>query len=305
MPVERGLQAECGRRTGTPRRGAGCRRMNRRRILQAMLLSGMLASAVPARAEIFTELVVFGDSLSDTGNAGRFSNGPVWVEHLAKSLGLPLRPSRAGGTNHAVGGARAVGGPNELRAQVRGYLADRDRRADPRALYTVWAGGNDLLAAGFASGPDAAGRDAAAAVGEAVATLGAAGARTLLVPNLPDIGITPALQAVGPAAAADARRRSLAYDDALARVLDRVEARHPGVTLLRLDVQALAERVLADPGAAGFRDVTNPCQGRPSCEGALFWDPVHPSTHAHARLAAAASTLIETAVGRKIPGQSG
>jgi outer membrane lipase/esterase len=178
-------------------------------------------------AESFTALVAFGDSLSDTGNAGRFSNGPVWVEHLAKSLGLPLRPSRAGGTNHAVGGARAVGGPNELRAQVRGYLAERGGSADPRALYTVWAGGNDLLAAGFASGPDTAGRAAAAAVGEAVAALGAAGARTVLVPNLPDIGITPALQAVGPAAAAQARRRSLAYDDALAQVLDRVAAATP------------------------------------------------------------------------------
>jgi len=201
------------------------------------------------------------------------------------------RPRRGRTKRTARAGARLLGRPGP--------------EADPRALYTVWAGGNDLLAAGFASGADAAGRDAAAAVGEAVATLGAAGARTLLVPNLPDIGITPALQAVGPPAAADARRRSLAYDDALARVLDRVEARHPGVAILRLDVQALTERVLADPGAAGFRDVTNPCQGRPSCEGALFWDPVHPSTHAHARLAAAASTLIETAVGRKLPGQSG
>jgi phospholipase/lecithinase/hemolysin len=88
-------------------------------------------------------------------------------------------------------------------------------------------------------------------------------------------------------------------------VLDRIEARHPGVAILRLDVQALAERVLADPGAAGFRDVTSPCQGRPSCEGALFWDPIHPSAHAHARLAAAASTLIETSFLRKNAGQSG
>jgi cholinesterase len=266
--------------------------MNRRRALHAAFLSGMLASAAPAMAQTFPELVAFGDSLSDNGNAGRFSNGPVWVERLAKGLGLPLRPSRAGGTNHAVGGARAAGGPNELLAQVRGYLAERGGRADPRALHTVWAGGNDLLAAGFAPDPEAAGRDAAAAVGEAVAALAAAGARTVLVPNLPDIGMTPALRSVGPAAAAEARRRSLAYDDALARALDRAEARHPRTAILRLDVRALAERVLADPGAAGFRNLTEPCQGLPSCEGALFWDPIHPTTQAHARLAAAALELL-------------
>ena len=63
----------------------------------------------------FSALVVLGDSLSDNGNAGRFSNGPVWVEHLAEALGLELRPSRLGGTNHAVGGARATGGPHDLR----------------------------------------------------------------------------------------------------------------------------------------------------------------------------------------------
>ncbi len=286
------------------RRGTSCRRMNRRRGLQAAFLSGMLASATPAMAEIFTALIVFGDSLSDNGNAGRFSNGPVWVEHLAKNLALPLRPSRVGGTNHAVGGARAAGGPNELGTQVRGYLAERGGRADRSALYTIWAGGNDLLAAGFAADPDVVSRNAAAAVGEAVAALGAAGARTVLVPNLPNIGITPALQAVGPVAVAEARRRSLAYDDALTLILDQVEDRHPSITILRLDVQGLAERMLADPGAAGFRNVTDPCQGRPSCEGALFWDLVHPSAHAHARLAAVASTLIETAFQLEIPGQS-
>ncbi|MFZ1426597.1 MAG: hypothetical protein WAS21_07515, partial [Geminicoccaceae bacterium] len=126
----------------------------------------------------------------------------------------------------------------------------------------------------------------------------------VLVPNLPDIGITPALRAAGPTAAAEARRRSLAYGDALTLVLDRVEDRYPDMAILRLDVHGLAERVLADPGAAGFRDVIDPCQSRPSCESALFWDPIHPSTYAHARLAAAASILIETAFLLKIPGQS-
>ncbi|MFL5334353.1 MAG: SGNH/GDSL hydrolase family protein [Geminicoccaceae bacterium] len=258
-----------------------------------MLLSGMFASTA-ARADSFSELVVFGDSLSDNGNAGRFTNGSVWVEDLAEHFGLALRPSRAGGTNHAVGGARAAGGPNELRAQVRAYLAGRRGKAQPRTLYVVWAGGNDLLAAGLAADPDAVGPGAAAAMGEAVNALAAAGARTLLVPNLPDVGMTPALQAFGSAAAAAARRWTYAYDDALALELDRVAAQHR-VAILRLDVRTLAERMLADPGAAGFSNLTEPCQGRPSCKGALFWDLVHPTAQAHARLAAAALEAIEAA----------
>ena len=35
-----------------------------------------------------------------------FSNGPVWAQDLAQSLGLPaLQPSLAGGTDFAYGGA--------------------------------------------------------------------------------------------------------------------------------------------------------------------------------------------------------
>jgi hypothetical protein len=70
-------------------------------------------------------LVIFGDSFSDVGNAalasggtvpnpalysqGRFSNGPLWVDTLAKYLGEPaVRPSLAGGLDYAVGGARVA-----------------------------------------------------------------------------------------------------------------------------------------------------------------------------------------------------
>src|SRR5262245_37490212 len=68
-------------------------------LVLGLYLVPVLAVAVP-----FREVVVFGDSLSDTGNVftvtepvlaeaipvsppyfqGRFSNGPVWVERLAE-----------------------------------------------------------------------------------------------------------------------------------------------------------------------------------------------------------------------------
>src|SRR5918998_3827853 len=111
--------------------------MIRHRALGAAFLAGMLASS-PAMAENFPALVVFGDSLSDTGNAGRFSNGPVWVERIAERIGARLRPSGEGGTNYAVGGARARGGPTDLRAQADAFLSARRGRVDPAALYVVY-----------------------------------------------------------------------------------------------------------------------------------------------------------------------
>ena len=112
----------------------------------AMALT-MSAEATAGAVTTFDHVVVFGDSLSDNGNAGRFSNGPVWVEVLANRLGLALRPSQAGGRNYAVGGARLDphSGEHSLRAQ-----ADQFLRASPpagRTLYVVYGGGNDVLGA--------------------------------------------------------------------------------------------------------------------------------------------------------------
>jgi outer membrane lipase/esterase len=255
-------------------------------------------------AESFPALVVFGDSLSDTGNAGRFSNGPVWVEHMAERLGARLRPSGDGGTNYAVGGARASGGPTDLRAQADAFLPARRGRLDPAALYVVCGGGNDLLAAAvYGPDGDAVARGAADAIGGIVADLASAGARHILVPNLPDIGITPALRALGPAAAAGARELSRAYNETLELALDRVEADHP-VRIVRLDVFSLADGVIADPAAAGFRNVTDPCRDAGSCEGMLFWDHVHPTALAHARLADAALAAVD-AGGFEAPARHG
>lgn len=240
----------------------------------------------PSRSAPSAGLVVFGDSLSDGGNAGRFSNGPVWVEHIARRLGTRLAPSRQGGTNHAVGGAHA----HDLRAQADEFLAARRGRLDPGTLPIVYGGGNDLLAALYAAERGAVVQAAAAAIGGVAADLAAAGAAQILVPNLPDLGIVPALRALGAAAAAEARALTRAYNGALERALARVEADRP-VRIRRLDVFALAERVMADPAAAGFRNVADPCLGG-SCEGMLFWDGVHPTTLAHARLAAAALVVL-------------
>jgi phospholipase/lecithinase/hemolysin len=254
------------------------------------LLAGFLSIFLFGRsaalaATPFSDLIVFGDSLSDNGNAGRFSNGPVWAERIAERMGLDLRPARSGGTNYAIGGARTHGGLTDVLSQTAAYLARRS--VDPDALYIVFAGANDLLAAAC-RGNDVAddsrvARQAAEAIGTATAQLAAAGAVHVLVPNLPDVGRAPVVRARGPECADTARSLTQKYNVALDEVLEAVEA-DTLIRLLRLDVFSLAEQVFADPQRAGFHDVTTPCLGR-DCDGVLFWDPLHPTAAAHSLLA--------------------
>ena len=256
----------------------------------AYLLAVMMVASNSAGAQAqptFDHLVVFGDSLSDMGNAGRFSNGPVWVEQLAQLLKLPLTASERGGQNFAVGGARVEEGPQSLRAQVEEFL--KQPRPSGRTLYVIWGGGNDVLAA--ICEPDALSKvnAAAASVKSIVAELIAHGALDLFVPNLPDVSVTPEVQAHGTKAITEGRRFSVEFNKAVEQGLNDLVQSSTSFRLYRLDVAAMAERARKDPASYGFTNISTPCHASSSqCEKYLFWDGVHPTTEAHAHLAEAA-----------------
>ena len=259
----------------------------------AFVAVGLAMSSIAQAAPGFDRIVVFGDSLSDNGNAGRFSNGPGWVEQLAGRLALVLRPSQMGGSNFAVGGARLAppSEPHNLRTQADMFLAMP--RSGGRTLHIVWGGGNDLLAAvGYADAPIAVDR-AVASLKSILADLVEQGATDILVPNLPDIGMTPEMRARGPRAIAEAGRLTDRFNTAVDHALADFAAA-PRLQLYRLDVRAMAERARANPAEFGFVDVATPCSELASCEGYLFWDHVHPTTHAHGRLAQAAFHLVSS-----------
>jgi len=155
-----------------------------------------LISAAAVYASPISKLVIFGDSLSDNGNAylgtghtlpappaytllpggfGRFTDGPdttpagtaggLWHEVLAASLGTPVAQPAAlpGGTNFAVGGAEVLQdvpfGPLTIpspASQVGHYLALNGGVADANALYVFWGGANDLYHAVETPGETAA-----------------------------------------------------------------------------------------------------------------------------------------------------
>ena len=159
-----------------------------------------------AAAGPFSNLVVFGDSLSDVGNLaqvpfinvpgptywnGRFSNGPVYADSLATGLGLPaIKCSTNGGYDYAYGGARTTGSGfpynlvvKDIDDQVDEFLSKHD--ANSSTLYVLFAGANDLI--------DGETNMLAPVLSMAnsMDRLIADGARKFLVFNLPPLGETP------------------------------------------------------------------------------------------------------------------
>jgi phospholipase/lecithinase/hemolysin len=296
-------------------------RLVRHFLAMAVGLAGGAAMAGP-----FSGVAVFGDSLSDVGNVsqatpilfglipktpgpyywnGRFSNGPVYAESLASGLSLPpLVHSASGGNNFAHGGAKTTGTNifysvviRDVDDQVGDFLAGPE--ADPNALFTVFAGANDLIdGQTIMSVP-------VSSLQESISRLVMDGARQFLVFNLPPLGETPRFN--GSQSTRDQyNMRSDQFNTALATMLDGIETSNSDVTIHRLDVNAMFEQVLADPAAFGLVNVTAPAapglepgatsyntsQIVPNPHQYLFWDDLHPTAAVHAILAQRALDLF-------------
>jgi outer membrane lipase/esterase len=259
----------------------------------------------------YSDMVVFGDSLSDPGNVfvltgqvsvrpyaegnvpsapypigqGKtFSNGPNWSQLVAKTLGLNAGTGPAlrnqTFTNYAFGGARAssaAGGPFDMTAQVAQYLADNGA-ADPDALYAVWFGGNDVrdaLFAYFGGDPDAALAVIIAAVSNYATNMEiliAAGARDFVVPNAPNVGVVPSVTAFGPQASVLATQLSFVFNQGLSDVLDSLEGAF-GVNITRVDMFTLITGVVGNPGAYGFVNAEDACLIPVVYDGAICKSP--------------------------------
>ena len=308
----------------------------RRHTLGIALLFAGLPALSPAAP--YTQLVIFGDSLSDSGQfpdlngalqnslptgGVRFTNriGPVYVDgrgepyaqvatqRLAGTLGLQALPSppvvpqaltgNPDGSNYAVGGYRT----DEILASITeqdgsvverqgvtlrsrdGYLIDMPR-VSPTALFYVNGGGNDILQGRLVDPASAAASAGNLVAG--VAALQRAGARYIIVSDLPDVGLTPAGYASGQRAALSGL--SALFNAQLDRQLTAL-----GGNVIRLNNRALFAEITAEPARYGFDPrvaQTDLCFNGDNCQtdptwslgGAtpapsqlVFYDGVHPT----------------------------
>jgi phospholipase/lecithinase/hemolysin len=260
---------------------------------------GLASVAAQAATKSYDSLIVFGDSYCDVGNLFaategaepappyfdmRFSNGPLWVDHVAGFLGVPFKASLLGGTDYAFGGAwvtepQSTTGVPSVPQQVEGYLAQHGGKADPNALYILEGGGNDILDTTTGS-PEALGQQIAFDIADSEHLLRRAGARYFVIPNLFNVGLLPAAAGNVKFAVAASAATNKYEDDLLA-----FEEALGGIHIFRIDVFSLLNAVETDPTHFGFTNITDPCLTTVVCsdpDHTFFWDTHHPTEFGHA-----------------------
>ncbi|NLH46164.1 MAG: SGNH/GDSL hydrolase family protein [Acholeplasmataceae bacterium] len=168
----------------------------------------------------FDSIVVFGDGLNDMGHWGkltnyqyppaahgfyesRWTNGKVWVEHFADSLGLKLTLEN----NYSMGGATTglynINEPLKsalkldektpllgMLEQVQTYLSTNPK-IDEKTIFVLWAGGHDIGNYLEYGQPDLEQYPPANNYKHAIDLLVKAGAKNIFVGTMPDMGYSP------------------------------------------------------------------------------------------------------------------
>ncbi len=296
------------------------------RLLAVLTVVTVALLSPPASAGIYDQMVVFGDSLSDSGNNASppfnlydpaqvitgdtyvpsntyapnktYSNGPVWASDAAAALGVPLTPSLQGGTNYAFGGATTgtdgpgpFGFPFSLLTQATQYLTSTGHVADPNALYVVAGGGNDARAALAAIGGGAAVTPTVTATAASFASNIATIVTALNAAGAKHIVVWDApnlgLAPAVRAGGAGAIALGTGLAQAMNQALGLALAGDTDVTTF--DLFGLGTSIATNPGLYGFTDVKHACGAiaLADCSKYAYWDGIHPTAAAHQVIAEA------------------
>lgn len=286
--------------------------------------SGQFEGRIPSK--LFSDVYTFGDSLSDDGNLnaltegrqpdfpgfqGRFTNGLVWIEKLTPNLALTIP-----GNNLAFGGASTgtvnilnTTNPNDLnkpnlvfedsltlpglQTLIDDFLA-KNQTVDPKALYTVWAGGADYIGFGLTDA-----QESVSNLELAITKLADAGAKNFLVPNLFDLGAIPFAKIKGSEEQERLTQVSQEHNQALQASLHRLE-KEQNINIINVDTASVFDDIIANPADFGFTNVTDEFLSSDATgledaigpEKFLFWNPIHPTTRAHGFIADAALKTV-------------
>lgn len=295
--------------------------MRKSSLSKHLLLTLLLSFSFLTHAEItYSNVFIFGDSLSDTGNLGsviggipapyynnRITNGPVAVDLLTEKIGLNANASLHllglnAGDNYSVAGANASGDePIDLDTQILAFQASHGFTAPANALYVIFIGGNDVRAALYEPDDVIAKAIIKTAIGKvknAINILAQMGAHSFLMINVPNIASIPETRLVAtatsnPALIKRAAKFTKRYNKKLHKLTKKIEHKN-NIKIAEFDLRKFFASIFENATVTGFTNTTDACFSsmtftfHPDCNYGLnadqfiFFDEIHPTKRVHA-----------------------
>ena len=223
--------------------------------------------------DCFNELIVFGDSYSDTGNVykltsqtfpitppyynGRYCNGPNWVDLLNVKRKTSYAYGSATTDNDLVVGlAKAntilVSG---IRQQVNTYLSEARLKKvkSERRVHVIWGIGNDFVFNGTSTPVRSVN-----SLMSSVKALLDAGAKNLVVFNGQPAQLLPYSRLSGQPIQLFIGLTT-AINNLILANLTTIKSSYPHANIYLFDVNALLTKIISNTASVTFADTTNPC----------------------------------------------
>ena len=271
-----------------------------------VLLIYLITTPFVAFATDFSNIVIFGDSLSDNGNLyaqtkklvpdarqyyqGRFSNGLVWVEYLADKLQI-----YGSLYNYAHGGASTDSlAPPGLFSQINSFLVKQPFSTDMKSnsLVIIWIGANDFLIYNKKDYTSSSEN-----IAQCLEALAVQGFSNILVLNLPNLGDIPKMNK-SQSSSSDYEERAIFFNNELEDTISNFKDQYPYTAIYFFNVFSIFEDIVDNPQKYGFANAADVCPGFYINENYdndgryLFWDDVHPTTEAHMLLASKVAAIF-------------
>lgn len=248
-----------------------------------LMLFCFLSTTAKAGPVPFDKLVVFGDSLSDVGFTsqtsggaapchhfyyeGRFSNGPAWIEHVAKALNFDTS-TKEQFIDWAFGGTWAgddisydKNAVYKLSYEIEDYINEDSKHGEEEAkhLFVIWIGSNDYLSGNPAIKLEDATNDAINTIKKNMDLLIEDGARQFLILNLTDLGNTPKSRANGREYVERVTALSKLHNENLALMLKKQRENHPELKIVEIDMMPYFSDLMSNPQKYQLSNVTDYC----------------------------------------------
>ncbi|KAI9598864.1 GDSL lipase/esterase [Syncephalis fuscata] len=282
--------------------------------LSAVAYKAPSAFAKKLNMRAFNRIVVFGDSISDTDNSlritdgrfppasmyenGRYTNGKVWVEYLQEQYNIILENYAVGGStsnNTVVPGILPVIGmlmPSAYEQVKNYYIPSLSKRQNivTDALHIVETANNDYI---YSAGRNMASNTTLinGSVDSIMNTIdllrSAAGARSFLVLGVGGLENIPYFRSRSPAVQESANQATTKHNSLLYNRLLKYQKIYPNIDIYYFNLKTFMNEVITNGKNYGLKNTQNECLilfGILRCfnpEEYFFWDIAHPTTTIH------------------------